>query len=82
MAEVGSFECETYYRLTVEAARVWVISHFLTHGKLPNEAVLFVYPNGPLASLDWGNPAGPDDPQRQPLRRRRIRVTFQVEVEK
>jgi len=28
--------------------------------------------------IDWGNPAGPDDPELQPLRRKRIEVTLRV----
>lgn len=75
---VSAFERATVYRMTVEAARVWLISEFLARGKLPEELVLFVYANGPDASLDWGNSPGPDDGMK-PMRGRRVRVTFQVE---
>lgn len=72
------FEKDTLYRLLVEASRFWLIGHFLRTHALPDPAVYFVYANGPNG-LDWGNEPGPDDPQLKPLRRKRVRITLEIE---
>jgi hypothetical protein len=74
----GAFEKETQHRMLTEAARYWVIEHYLRTGKLPDEpAVYFAYPNGPV-SFDWGNPPGPDN-GTQKLRGKRVRITMEIE---
>lgn len=74
-----AFERETIHRLATEAARYWLLTHFLAQQRLPVKGTWFAYPSGPGASIDWGNPPGPDDPDLQPLRGKRIRVTFEIE---
>ncbi len=76
---VDAFERDTIHRLATEAARVWLVSHFLAMKTLPDKQTYFAYPNGIGASLDWGNPAGPSDSDLQPMRGKRVRVTFEIE---
>lgn len=78
--EVAAFEKDTTYRLAVEAARHWLLSRVLATGELPKGTTLWVYPAGPEACLDWGNPPGMDKtPKEAPLRGKRIAVTFRIE---
>lgn len=77
-SQVDSFERDTTHRLLTEAVRHWVISHYLATGKVPSRQVWYAYPDGP-AGFDWGNPPGPDDPAKQPLRRRRYQITVELE---
>ena len=79
--EVTAFERSTTYRLCVEAARHWLLTHYLARHELPEGTKKFwVYPNGPEACLDWGNAPGPlNDGSPHPLRGKRIAVTFTVE---
>ena len=75
----GAFESDTVHRLAVEAARFWVIEHWLRTKTLPHEPeTRFVYADGPHG-IGWGNAPGPDDADLKPLRYRRIRVTFEIE---
>lgn len=75
----GAFEKDTQYRLLVEAARYWVIEHYLRTGRLPEPEVYFAYANGPHG-FDWGNPAGPGDGTTpRPLRGKRVRITLEIE---
>ncbi len=74
----AAFISDTLHRATVEAARIWVIEHFLRTGDLPEVETRFCYANGPHG-FDWGNAPGPDDPVNKPLRGKRIRVTFEIE---
>ena len=76
-ADRGAFESDTIYRLFREVVRYWLIEHFLRTKVLPGPDVRFIYPSGPQ-SLDWGDPAG-EHPQFAPLRKKRIRVTIEVE---
>lgn len=77
--EMGSFENDTLYRMCVEAARYWVIEHFLRTGELPDQMKRWVYPSGPVAALDWGNAPGMDDKgQDKILRYKRIEVTLKI----
>lgn len=75
--DMRAFERATLYRLCTEAARYWVISHFLVHQALPAEVQFYTYPNGEV-SFDWGNPAGPASVYT-PLRGKRITITMRVE---
>ena len=78
--EADAFVKDTRYRLLVEVSRYWLIEHWLRTHELPDEAVWFVYPNGPEACLDWGNPPGrSEDGLSRPLRGKRIRITLSVE---
>ena len=80
MADVGPFEKETTYRLLVEVCRHWVVSWWLTHKALPERPAVFWVYSGGSNGIDWGNPPGlKDDPELQPLRRKRIRVTIEIE---
>lgn len=75
----GAFEKDTEYRLVVEAARYWVIQHYILTGKLPEKTIYSAYPNG-TASFDWGDPPGPDDGKTPaPLRGKRVRITLEIE---
>lgn len=76
--EFGAFERETIYRLVVEACRVWVVGTFLSLKRLPKKAKLWIYSNGPLHSIDWGNSPGPDDPDIRPMRYKKIQVTLEI----
>lgn len=73
-----AFESDTLHRLTVEAARFWVIEHFLRTKQLPTRETRFAYASGPHG-FDWGNAPGHDDPDTKPLRYKRVRITFEVE---
>lgn len=75
----NAFERDTIHRLATEAARVWLVSHFLATKSLPDTQTYFAYPDGLGASLDWGNAPGPDDPDTKPMRGKRVRVTFEIE---
>ena len=74
----GSFETETFHRLLVEAVRFWVIEFFLRRNKLPDREVRYVYADGPVG-IGWGNSPGPDDPSMRPLRKKRIKITVEIE---
>ena len=76
--ERSSFITDSFHRVTTEAARIWVIDSVLRTGKLPAPEVRFFYANG-SHGFDWGNPPGPNDPYQQPLRGKRVRVTFEIE---
>jgi len=79
VADVGSFERDTTYRILVEAVRHWIITHWLAKKTLPLEADVFcVYSDGPNG-IDWGNPPTSEGKADRPLRGKRIRVTFEVE---
>lgn len=73
-----AFTTDTFHRLLVEAARVWVIECYLRTGELPEPETRYIYANGPVG-IDWGNEAGPDDPKQKPLRRKRICVSIYIE---
>ena len=75
---VSAFESEIVYRLAVELARTWVIAHYLAHGTLPNDAILYAYPRGPEAAIDWGDGTMSAEDCR-PLRDKRVAVTLTVE---
>jgi len=79
--EMGAFEKETGYRLMVEAARYWLIEHFLRTGKLPDPQTYYAYANGPNG-FNWGNPPGPPGDgldQDRPLRGKRVVIRFSIE---
>lgn len=75
---MNAFEKSTLHRLCSQAARFWVLASYLETKKLPDETAFFAYANGP-GGFDWGNPPGPDDPDNQPLRRKRVRITLTIE---
>lgn len=77
MNNVPAWIKDTVYRILVEAVRVWVVATWLHKKRLPEDATFWIYSGGPMG-IDWGNPAGPDDPELQPLRRKRIEVTLRV----
>lgn len=83
MADVGAFEKDTTYRLLVEACRNWIVTWWLAHKSLPQQpAIFWIYGNGATQSMDWGNSPGPDrtdDFEYRPLRRKRIKVTIEIE---
>lgn len=77
--ETTAFERDTLYRMAVEAARYWVVNHYLHKLRVPDEpATMFVYPSGPCAAMDWGNPPGTNNPDAV-LRGKRVRVTLTIE---
>jgi hypothetical protein len=79
MTDMRAFDKDTLYRMTVEAARFWVVEHFLRTRQIPDKPrVMFVYPSGCEACMDFGNAPGPDGPDK-PMRGRRVRVTFEIE---
>ncbi len=79
MSEVRiAFETETFHRMLVEAVRFWVIEFFLRRNKLPEKEVRYVYADGPMG-IGWGNAPGPDDLQYKPLRKKRIKITVEIE---
>tara|TARA_Y100000034_G_C6896147_1_gene413192 strand:- start:44 stop:358 length:315 start_codon:yes stop_codon:yes gene_type:complete len=73
----SAFISDTFHRVLVEAARVWVIDSVLRTGELPETEVRFCYADGPHG-FDWGNSPGPDS-EHKPLRGKRVRVTFEIE---
>lgn len=75
----GAFETDTFHRMLVEAARYWVIEAWLRSQELPRSETRYVYPDGPPASMDWGNSPGPDDPTMKPMRGKRVSITIKVE---
>ena len=79
MSELNAFERDTMHRLATEAARYWLLTHYLANHELPERGVLFAYPDGCPVSMDWGNSPGPDDPDLRPLRGKRVRVTFEID---
>lgn len=75
----AAFISDTFHRVMVEAARIWVIESVLRTGELPESETRFCYANGPHG-FDWGNAPGPDgSPGHRPLRGKRVRVTFEIE---
>lgn len=76
-AQRSAFASDTFHRVMVEAARIWVIESVLRTGSLPVSETRFCYANGPHG-FDWGNAPGPDGPDK-PLRNKRVRVTFEIE---
>jgi hypothetical protein len=77
--ERSAFISDTFHRVMVEAARIWVIEAVLRTGELPDAETRFCYANGPHG-FDWGNAPGPcDDGGLRPMRGKRIRVSFEVE---
>ena len=76
--ERQAFITDTFHRVMVEAARIWVIESVLRTGQLPESETRFCYADGPHG-FDWGNAPGPDDPATKPLRGKRVRVTFEIE---
>lgn len=75
----SAFERDTIHRLATEAARYWLLTHYLANHELPPRGVWFAYPGGCPAAIDWGNAPGPDDPETKPMRGKRVRVTFEIE---
>jgi len=75
--ERSAFMSDTFHRVTIEAARIWVIDSVLRTGQLPKTETRFAYSHGPHG-LDWGNSSGPDDGNK-PMRGKRVRVTFEIE---
>lgn len=75
--QLPPFEADTLYRMAVEMARYWVIASSLEAGEIPQRRTMFVYPSGPPACMDWGNPPG--DKANAPLRGKRVKVTLTVE---
>lgn len=68
MSEQGSFEKDTLWRMCAQAARYWVIEHFLRTKELPDKpAVFFGYS---VSGIDWG---------QEVLRGKRIKVTIEIE---
>jgi hypothetical protein len=75
---VSAFESSIVYRLAVELARTWVVAHWTTRQELPAAGVLFAYPRGPEAAIDWGDDPGEPDAWR-PLKGLRVRVELSIE---
>jgi len=73
---VSAFEASIVYRLAVELARTWVISHWLAKGSLPTDGMMWVYPRCADSAMDWGD--DPDGPFR-PLKGKRVQVTLSVQ---
>lgn len=77
--QASAFERDTLHRMAAGTARYWVIGEWLRNHRLPDKATLFAYAGGP-GGFDWGNPPGlQDDPQLQPLRYKRVRITLEIE---
>ena len=64
----NSFERDTLWSMCCQAARYWLVGHFLRTGKLPQQkAVFWAYPE---RGIDWG---------KDELRGKRVRITIEVE---
>lgn len=75
MTPRGRFETDTIWRMCCQVARYWVVEWFLRTQELPPKQTFYVYPD----NIDFGDDRRERDESLTPLRRKRIRVTIEIE---
>lgn len=84
MIDVGGFEHDTLHRLVTEAARYWLLTHWLASknksgvDRLPEQESLYAHPSGPV-SMDCGDPRYVVGDKPGVMHGKRIKVTFEIE---